>query len=69
MPDKLLTVHELATYLRISKSSLDKYRLTGDGPKYIRVGRHAVRYRMSDVEAYLASRVTTSTSVTLDAAE
>jgi hypothetical protein len=42
-PDALYTEAETAQILRVSKSFLAKARLTGDGPRYIKIGR-AVRY-------------------------
>ena len=52
---KLLTTKELAKYLGIGESTLLQYRFDGTGPSYIKLG-HLVRYRISDVEAWLAKR-------------
>lgn len=52
---KLLTTKELAKYLGIGESTLLQYRFDGTGPAYIKLG-HLVRYRTSDVEAWLAKR-------------
>jgi len=57
----LLTQSEAAELLRISERTLERLRVSGTGPKFIRI-RHAIRYRQSDVEAWLASRVVGSTS-------
>jgi hypothetical protein len=46
--DPLLTVPEVADLLRCSVSSLNKWRLSGNGPKFVYVGRR-VRYRPSDI--------------------
>ena len=46
--DPLMTVKETAVYLRVSKSFLDKARLTGDGPAFLRIGRK-ILYRRSVV--------------------
>jgi hypothetical protein len=43
--DQLLTVGEAAALLRCSRHSLNRWRLTGKGPKFIYVGRR-VRYPM-----------------------
>jgi predicted DNA-binding transcriptional regulator AlpA len=50
-----------ADYLGYSESTLEKKRLTGDGPTFIRLGR-AVIYDTRDLEAWLAARRATSTS-------
>jgi len=59
----LLTVQEVAALLRCSVSSLNKWRLTGQGPRFVYVG-HRVRYRSTDIAAYIAERTRTSTSAT-----
>lgn len=46
--EKLLTADELATYLKVSKPLLAKWRSYGGGPIFIKVGG-SVRYRESDV--------------------
>ena len=45
----------------ISVSSLRKLRVTGGGPKFAKLGQR-VRYRMADLEDYVAARVVASTS-------
>jgi len=60
-PDPLMTVKETATYLRVSKSYLDKARLTGHGPPFIRLG-HKILYRKSAVDGWLQQRQFTATS-------
>lgn len=57
----LLTVSEAARWLKLSESFLNKARLTGEGPRYVRLGR-AVRYRGEDLEAWTAARLARSTS-------
>jgi predicted DNA-binding transcriptional regulator AlpA len=50
-----------AKHIGLAVSTLEKLRVTGAGPKYVKLGR-AVRYRISDLEKYLAERVVSSTS-------
>lgn len=45
----------------ISVSSLQKMRIRGDGPPYAKLGNR-VRYRVSDLESFVAARVVHSTS-------
>ena len=61
--DHLLTVGEAADLLKISKSSLDKWRTWGRGPRFIKVERR-VRYRPADLAAYIANQTRSSTSST-----
>jgi predicted DNA-binding transcriptional regulator AlpA len=57
----LLTQKQCAEMLVLSERTLERLRVTGAGPKFLRI-RHSVRYRPADVEAWLASRVVGSTS-------
>lgn len=62
MHNPLLTTQQAATYLSLSKAFLERDRWAGARIPFIKVGSRAVRYRTSDLEAYLESRVRTSTS-------
>jgi excisionase family DNA binding protein len=56
-----MNTKEAAAYVRLGKPTLERFRITGDGPAYVKLGS-AVRYRKSDLDAWLVSRVTRSTS-------
>jgi excisionase family DNA binding protein len=52
-PDRLISLRDLAEFLGVSVSTIYNRRYRGeDLPRGYRVGRQ-VRYRMSDVEAWL----------------
>jgi excisionase family DNA binding protein len=53
--ERLLTIAELATYLDVSPWTIYDWRHKGLGPRGYKVGR-GVRYRSSDVEAWLEER-------------
>jgi len=53
--DDLLDSIALAAIRNIPVSRVNKERLTGDGPPYIKDG-HLVRYRRGDYRAWLASK-------------
>ena len=57
----LLTQREAAELLRLSERTLERLRVSGIGPKFLRI-RHSVRYRPEDLREWLASRVVASTS-------
>jgi excisionase family DNA binding protein len=57
----ILNTTEAAGYVRLGKATLERFRLTGEGPSFIRLGG-AVRYRLSDLDAWMESRVARSTS-------
>jgi predicted DNA-binding transcriptional regulator AlpA len=52
---------EASKYLNLSESTLEKYRLTGFGPRYAKLGR-IVTYSMEDLDDWVAARSRTSTS-------
>jgi hypothetical protein len=57
----LLTQREAAMALRCSERTLERLRLTGNGPRYVKTTRR-VLYREADLEAWVASKLKTSTS-------
>lgn len=59
---QLFTTEEAATYLRVSKSYLDKLRVYGGGPRFLRLGKRKVLYRKSDLDAWLGRQSFESTS-------
>jgi hypothetical protein len=47
---------EAATMLRISVATLRRWRLTGGGPRWVRLaGSSLIRYPIADLEAYVAN--------------
>ena len=53
----LLTTKQVAQMLGVTVNYLEKQRCYyGDGPKYIRISKRAIRYRMSDIDDYLDKR-------------
>ncbi len=56
-----LTQTEAAELLRISPRTLERHRVTGTGPRFIKAGRR-VLYRLADLEAWTASNTFASTA-------
>lgn len=52
----LINTREAAKHLGVSKSFLDKTRVTGTGPTYIKIGR-AVRYDPHELKSWAALRI------------
>ena len=50
--DRLRAV-EAALYLRVSRSTLAKWRMRGDGPPYHRCGPRIVQYYKDEIDAWL----------------
>ena len=56
MQDKrFISTEELSELLDIPAPSIATWRFRGEGPKYLKLGRH-VRYDVSDVEQWLRER-------------
>lgn len=58
---EVLNTREAAAYTRLGKHTLERFRLTGEGPRYAKLGG-AVRYRLRDLDEWLESRLVNSTS-------
>lgn len=58
---EVMTTPEAADYLRLGKNTLEKMRLTGAGPHFLKLGR-AVRYTRASLDAWLGARSVASTS-------
>lgn len=57
MLDKLLTTKQAAPILGVSEAFLERDRWAGAKVPFIRVGSRAVRYRLSDLQRYIESRL------------
>ena len=57
-----------AQHFAVSPKTLEEWRLRGDGPPFYKIGGRLVRYRLSEVNAWLQGRKRASTSqeLTLD---
>lgn len=62
MHNRILTTKDAAAYLGVSKAFLERDRWAGARIPFVRVGSRAVRYRATDLDAYLNSRIRRSTS-------
>lgn len=61
MSDKLLNTTEAARKLGVSVSYLNKRRLTGGGPVFVKIGAKVV-YDPADLSAWINARRRSSTS-------
>ncbi|RKO24494.1 DNA-binding protein [Pseudarthrobacter phenanthrenivorans] len=71
MQSELLTPAELAAKLQTPLSVIANWRYKGTGPKFVKIGggvRGNVRYRASDVEAWLDAQTRTQTGPALASA-
>ena len=63
---KLLSTSEAAQYVGLSRSYLEKKRLTGGGPRYAKLGTRVV-YDLSDLDAWVNARLRSYTAEYADA--
>jgi excisionase family DNA binding protein len=61
MQTDILNTREAADYVRLGKPTLERFRISGDGPIFVKLGG-AVRYRKLDLDTWLESRRVRSTS-------
>ncbi len=57
----ILTTPQAARYLGLAVSTLNKWRCSRDGPRFLKLGR-AVRYRRQDLDAFVMARQLGSTA-------
>jgi hypothetical protein len=50
-----------AEFLDVSTRKLEKMRQEGDGPRYVRVSRRCIRYRIKDLVEYQEAHLKTNT--------
>lgn len=58
----LMTEQEAAKLLGLSPRTLQKWRITGNGPVFVRASARAIRYQRPDLERWVEDRRRASTS-------
>jgi predicted DNA-binding transcriptional regulator AlpA len=58
----LLNQREAAAVLRLSERTIERMRVQGNGPRFVRLNHRSIRYRQQDLDAYVAACVRASTS-------
>jgi len=58
-PQSTYTPKQAGKYVGISEASLRLWRSEGRGPRYFRAGAKLIRYRKSDLDAWINSRLVT----------
>lgn len=59
--DLLLDQKQAARILRLSVRTLERHRVAGTGPRYVRLG-HLIRYRENDLKEWIESNLRNSSS-------
>jgi predicted DNA-binding transcriptional regulator AlpA len=53
---EILTTDQAAARLALGRSTLEKWRCLGNGPKFIKLGLRRVGYHTADLNEWIASR-------------
>jgi predicted DNA-binding transcriptional regulator AlpA len=51
--EDLMKPEDVARYLGTSTANLAQHRYRGTGPRFVKLGSRAVRYRVSDIQVWL----------------
>lgn len=51
---QLLSTAQVSSLLNLQAATLKKWRVLGTGPKFVRIGKRAIRYRLVDVKRFVA---------------
>ncbi len=62
--DALLTEQQAATLLNVAPRTLQKWRIKGGGPRFVRMSRRCIRYWPKDIKEWAQNRIKSSTSET-----
>jgi predicted DNA-binding transcriptional regulator AlpA len=54
--DIVFTQEETSEKIKTSIPTLERWRRTGEGPRWVRLGARRVAYRLSDLEKWLEQR-------------
>ncbi len=59
---ELIDEKAMAAFMGVTDRSLQKWRQTGDGPKFVRLSARCVKYRRIDGRSHSEARLRSSTS-------
>ena len=65
MDNMFLTESEFSERFKVPARTAQRWRTTGDGPPFIRLGPRRIAYRLSDVERWATSRTFASRAAEL----
>ncbi len=59
---KLFSPAEVAASLGVTERTLERWRIIGEGPRYIKLTRSTVRYTMQDIANFISTRFKANTA-------
>lgn len=60
--DRLITENEAAAFVGYTVRALQKWRVRGGGPKFVKISARSVRYRRRDLMAWAEAHLRANTS-------
>jgi len=57
----LMTEKQAAEFLGFSPRALQQWRISGRGPKFLKISARAVRYRPDDLDEWIETKIRQST--------
>ena len=60
MSDVFITEAELAERFRVARRTVQRWRVNGVGPPFVRIGVRKIAYRLADCEAWAAGQTFTN---------
>ena len=64
MLPRIIRTRDAARYLGLAESTLEKWRISGGGPRWVRLGLRAVGYPLPDLDDFTNRNYRRSTSDT-----
>lgn len=58
---RLLTPQEVADHLGVGRRTVDRWRITGEGPTFVKLSAQTVRYTAEAVTRFIAERAKANT--------
>jgi len=62
--EALLTEQQAASLLNVNPRTMQKWRIQGGGPRFVRMSRRCIRYWPKDIRDWVQNRIKSSTSET-----
>ena len=60
--ESLLNESQVAKILQLTPRALQRWRLEGRGPRFVRLSRRCIRYKREDICQWIENRIRVSTS-------
>lgn len=60
--DALLNEEQTAAFIGVTRRAMQAWRLSGQGPQYIKISSRCIRYRKRELVTWSENRLQTSTS-------